>query len=135
MRRRRLVHRYRSRLEGLTGVSVPYSGHEVDHSSCYVMPLMLDDPDVREPLRQHMLERHKVQTSVLYPAIHEFSAYADSGARGLERSELAARTELTLPLFPDLSEAEQDRVLAALEQGLTELGSSLTAPAARTPSD
>jgi dTDP-4-amino-4,6-dideoxygalactose transaminase len=124
--RRRLVHRYRERLADLAGLSVPYEDGDVDYSSCYVMPLMLDDGDLREPLRAYMLDR-KVQTSVLYPAIHEFTAYADAGASGLERSELAARTELTLPLFPTLTDAEQDRVLAALEQGLAELGGARSA--------
>jgi dTDP-4-amino-4,6-dideoxygalactose transaminase len=119
--RRRMVHRYRELLADLPGVSLPYTDAEVDFSSCYVMPVMLEDGDLREPLRASMLER-KVQTSVLYPAIHEFTAYADSGADGLERSELAARTELTLPLFPGLTDAEQDRVVAALERGLAELG-------------
>jgi dTDP-4-amino-4,6-dideoxygalactose transaminase len=66
-----------------------------------------------------------VQTSVLYPAIHEFTSYA-AGQQGLERSELAARTELTLPLYPHLTEADQDRVVGALADGLREL-------AARTP--
>ena len=119
--RRRLVHRYRERLAETPGLTLPYENRDVDFSSCYVMPVMLDDAELREPLRALMLDR-KVQTSVLYPAIHEFSAYADSGADGLARSELAARTELTLPLFPGLTEAEQDRVTTALEQGLAELG-------------
>jgi dTDP-4-amino-4,6-dideoxygalactose transaminase len=123
--RRRLVHRYRARLAGIPGVTLPYEDSDVDSSSCYVMPVMLDDGALREPLRALMLER-KVQTSVLYPAIHEFTAYADSGAGNLSRSELAARTELTLPLFPGLTEAEQDRVTAAVERGLAELG-ALTA--------
>lgn len=123
--RRRLVHRYRELLSGLPGVTVPYEDTDVDFSSCYVMPLMLEDGELREPLRASMLER-KVQTSVLYPAIHEFTAYADSDAEGLARSEFAARTELTLPLFPGLTEAEQDRVVTALERGLAELGAITT---------
>lgn len=125
-RRRLLVHRYRARLERLDGVTVPYRDNEVDHSSCYVMPLIVEDAELREPLRALMLDRFRVQTSVLYPPIHEFTAYASEGGAdgsqaGLHRSEHAARTELTLPLFPDLTEAEQDRVTDALEQGLAEL--------------
>jgi dTDP-4-amino-4,6-dideoxygalactose transaminase len=126
--RRRLVHRYRELLGELPGVSVPYGDAEVDLSSCYVMPVMVDDPDLRDPLRQFMLEQRRVQTSVLYPAIHEFSAYAGS-AGPLPRSELAARSELTLPLFPHLTEAEQDRVVEALRDGLRELQAGRT-PAA-----
>jgi dTDP-4-amino-4,6-dideoxygalactose transaminase len=85
------------------------------------MPVMLDDAEVREPLRAKMLER-KVQTSVLYPAIHEFSAYEGSTAGSLPRAELAARTELTLPLFPTLTESDQDRVVSVLRESLVALG-------------
>jgi dTDP-4-amino-4,6-dideoxygalactose transaminase len=120
-KRRALVHRYRGLLADVPGVSVPYRDEDVDSSSCYVMPVMVEDPEVREPLRAQMLER-KVQTSVLYPAIHEFSAYEGSAEGSLPRAELAARTELTLPLFPTLSESDQDRVVSVLRESLAAVG-------------
>ncbi len=119
--RRRIVHRYRALLADVPGIVVPYGDDEVDRSSCYVMPVMLDRPEQRDPLRELMLADHGVQTSVLYPAIHELSAYRDLDGEGLERSELVARAELTLPLFPHLSEPDQDRVVTALRAGLTQL--------------
>ena len=119
--RRRLVHRYRELLADEKGVTVPYRDEQVDGSSCYVMPVMVGNPELRDLLRDYMLDERKVQTSVLYPAFHELSAYAgQSGA--LPRSELAARTELTLPLYPHLSDGDQDVVVAALRDGLRELG-------------
>lgn len=118
--RRGLVHRYREQLAELSGVTVPYEDDEVDVSSCYVMPLIVDDHELRDPLRTFMLDERKVQTSVLYPALHELSAYA--GAAGeLPRSEFVGRAELTLPLFPTLSEADQDRVVSALADGIQSL--------------
>ena len=78
--RRRLVHRYRDLLAGLEGVSVPYEDAEVDVSSCYVMPVIVEDHELRDPLRAFMLEERRVQTSVLYPALHELSAYAGRAA-------------------------------------------------------
>ena len=122
--RRELVRRYRAELAGLEGVSVPFEDDEVERSSCYVMPTMLDDAELREPLRARMLERG-VQTSVLYPAIHEFTAYA--GGESLPHSERVARAELTLPLFPTLTEADQERVLGALREGLSELRGTVPA--------
>lgn len=115
--RRRLVHRYRALLADVEGVTVPYEDAEVDVSSCYVMPVIVDDPELRDPLRQFMLDERRVQTSVLYPALHELSAYAGV-ARELPHSELVGRAELTLPLFPTLSEADQDRVVASLADGV-----------------
>jgi len=124
-KRRALVRRYRELLTGQAGVTVPYRDDEVDTSSCYVMPIMLDDADLREPLRARMLEG-KVQTSVLYPAVHEFTAYADFNTGELPRSELAARTELTLPLYPHLTEEDQDRVVGVLRDGVAALSGERT---------
>jgi dTDP-4-amino-4,6-dideoxygalactose transaminase len=118
--RRRLVRRYRELLANIGGLTVPYSDEEVGRSSCYVMPVMLEDPDVREPLREQLSEQG-IQTSVLYPAVHEFSAYAGTPPGGLPNSEFAARAELTLPLYPHLSDADQDRVVETLEAGLETL--------------
>ena len=67
---------------------------------------------------QHLLERHRVQTSVLYPAIHEFSAYAGEAHGPLPQSEFVARAEITMPLYPDLSDADQDRVIVAFRESL-----------------
>jgi dTDP-4-amino-4,6-dideoxygalactose transaminase len=118
--RRRLVHRYRDRLRNVPGVSLPYSDAEVDYSSCYVMPVIVDDPQLRDPLRAFLLEERRVQTSVLYPAVNELSAYAGT-ADDLPCSEMVARSELTLPLFPTLSRADQDHVISALVDGLAVL--------------
>ena len=122
-RRRELVHRYRERLRDVPGVSLPYGDAEVDVSSCYVMPVIVEDSELRDPLRAFLLDERRVQTSVLYPAVHELSAYADV-ASDLPRSELVARSEMTLPLFPTLSEADQDRVVSAVADGLTALARS-----------
>jgi dTDP-4-amino-4,6-dideoxygalactose transaminase len=119
--RRRLVHRYRAALADVPGITLPYDDDAVDRSACYVMPVMIDDPALRDPLRADLLERHGVQTSVLYPAIHEFTEYRGEQAQPLPRSEHAARTELTIPLFPHLSDASQDRVISGLIDGLDQL--------------
>jgi dTDP-4-amino-4,6-dideoxygalactose transaminase len=55
-----------------------------------------------------------VQTSVLYPAVHEFTAYRSAHQPALPRSERAARAQLTLPLYPHLGETAQDAVIDAL---------------------
>ena len=113
-RRRELVHRYRSLLAGLDGVIVPYTDADVDRSACYVMPILVERE--RDRVRAQMLDVHGVQTSVLYPALHELSAYSGSG---LGRSERVARTQITLPLYPQLTHDAQDHVVAALADALS----------------
>jgi dTDP-4-amino-4,6-dideoxygalactose transaminase len=117
--RRTLTHRYRELLREVDGLLLPYSDQQVDASSCYVMPVMLEDDSLRDPVRKLLSENHKVQTSVLYPSISEFTAYG-AGETKLPRCERAARTQLTLPLYPHLGEERLQRVVEALRQSLDE---------------
>lgn len=113
--RRRLTRRYRERLRAVDGLTLPYPDEAVDASSCYVMPIMLTDPGRRDAVRAALRSRHGVQTSLLYPAVHEFTAYLQRFGRiELPRTEHCSRAEITLPLFPHMTTAQQDRVVAAL---------------------
>jgi len=118
-RRRNLTLRYRQRLRGQPGLILPFDDSDVAGSACYVMPVMLEDRQRQATFRRELRERHGVQTSVLYPAIHEFSAYtARYPGLSLPRTELAARSEVTIPLFPHMTEAEQERVISGVESAL-----------------
>lgn len=120
--RRRLVGRYREALVEVPGIGLPYTDADVARSSCYIMPITVDRAVGRDPLRQAMKDRFGVQTSVLYPSIGGFTEYRDAQREPLPRSDLAARTQLTLPLFPQMSDEQQQIVLDALRQGLEEVG-------------
>lgn len=117
--RRRLTAAYRERLAGVEGLVVPYEQAQVAASACYTMPVMLDLPELRDRVRTALNERHGVQTSVLYPSINEFTAYG-AGEQSLPRCERAARTQLTLPLYPHLGEERVERVVEALRASLAE---------------
>jgi len=117
--RRALTHRYRALLRDVPGVIVPYADAEVDASSCYVMPIVLEEPERQGPLRARLRERHGIQTSLLYPAVHEFTAYRERlPATSLPRAERIARSEVTLPLFGFMTHEQQDRVEDALAEAL-----------------
>lgn len=116
-RRRALVHRYRALLRRVDGIAVPYRDDEVDFASCYAMPVLAERGDLRDAIRAQM-QRRQIQTNVLYPAIHGFSAYASSAQTPLPLSELVARSELTLPLYSHLTHDDQDRVVAALKDSV-----------------
>lgn len=121
--RRRLTHRYRALLADVEGVTLPFAAADVDDSSCYVMPVMLEDPALQVGVRTGMSRRHAVQTSLLYPAIHEFTAYRDRRPRlPLPQTERCARSEITLPLFPHMTPGQQDRVVTALDDELRRAG-------------
>jgi dTDP-4-amino-4,6-dideoxygalactose transaminase len=115
-RRRELTMRYRALLSDADGVIVPYTDADVGHSSCYVMPIVLADPERQGPVRAAMRERHGIQTSLLYPAVHEFTAYRDGAS--LPQAERIARSQVTLPLYGFMTDEQQDRVVAALLEAL-----------------
>ena len=119
--RRAHVRRYRERLAALDGVIVPYRDADVARSACYVMPVLLaeDDPARRGDVRRILREEHRIQTSLLYPAAHQFTAYRERyPSAPLPRAERAARSEVTLPLFPHMRAEDVDRVVDALAQAL-----------------
>jgi dTDP-4-amino-4,6-dideoxygalactose transaminase len=118
-RRRELIMRYRSRLSQLDGLTLPFKDEDVATGSGYVMPIMLSEPGKQGEFRAHLRDKHGVQTSIFYPATHEFTAYRER-FRGvsLPRTELAARTEVTIPLYSHMTDDEQDRVIAAIEDAL-----------------
>jgi dTDP-4-amino-4,6-dideoxygalactose transaminase len=117
-RRRELTLRYRSLLAGVDEIIVPFTDEEVHTSSAYVIPIMLEE-DGRQGEVSSKLRERGIQTSIFYPSIHRFSAYQERyPGVSLPITELASRTELTLPFYPHMSHDDQDRVVTALAEAV-----------------
>jgi len=117
-RRRELTLRYRSLLAEVDGITVPYEDSDVPSSSCYVMPIMIDE-DGRQADVSSAMRARGIQTSIFYPSIHRFTAYRERFPDvSLPITELASRTELTLPHYPHISHGDQDRVVTALAEAV-----------------
>jgi dTDP-4-amino-4,6-dideoxygalactose transaminase len=115
-RRRELTLRYRELLGQVAGITVPFDDAEVPSSSCYVMPIMLERDGTQAEVSSNLRERG-IQTSIFYPSIHSFSAYRERYPNlSLPITELASRTELTLPFYPHMTYDDQDRVVSALAE-------------------
>jgi dTDP-4-amino-4,6-dideoxygalactose transaminase len=124
-RRRAIVRGYRERLAGVEGLTLPYTDDAVGRSSCYVMPVLLDEGIDRRELRSRLSE-NGIQTSILYPAIHEFTEYRRRFPDvSLPRTEEVARAEVTLPLFPHMTEDQLERVCDAVSVAIRQ-GSAAT---------
>lgn len=118
-RRRELTLRYRGLLAQVAGILVPFEDAEVPNSSCYVLPIMLERDGIQAEVSSRLRERG-IQTSIFYPSIHRFSAYRERFPDvSLPVTELASRTELTLPFYPHMTNDDQDRVVTALAEALT----------------
>lgn len=120
--RARLWGRYRDALSGLDGLIVPFAVPAdgvvpAFHLAVVVLPEGVSRDAVREAMATA-----GVQTSVHYPPIHRFTAYADATGRELPRTEALADRLLTLPLYPHMGERAVDVVVAALRDALEAVG-------------
>jgi dTDP-4-amino-4,6-dideoxygalactose transaminase len=109
-----IVGRYRRILDGVTGLTVAFADrHDTSahHLAVVVLPEGIDRERIQELMRQR-----GIQTSVHYPPIHRFSAYADSvgSRRPLPVTESVAPRVLTLPLYPHLDATHVESVAATL---------------------
>jgi dTDP-4-amino-4,6-dideoxygalactose transaminase len=109
-RRRQIAEGYSRELEA-TPVRLP-PNHPEAVWACYTLRV----PDgARDRLRQHLLDRG-IETAVYYARpVHLLPAYARFAEPGaLPESERAAREVLSLPIYPELSEADQAHVVASI---------------------
>ena len=76
--------------------------------SYHIYPVVFDGPHERDRTAM-LLKEEGIQTSIHYPPIHQFTAFRhlDSGV-DLPVTEAFASRELTLPLYPSLTEAQID---------------------------
>ncbi len=118
-RRRELALRYRSMLDEIEEIIVPFTDEEVPSSSCYVMPIMLRE-DGRQGGGQPRTARARHPDEHLLPLdppLHGLPGALPRASR-CPVTELASRTELTLPFYFHMSFDDQDRVVTALAEVL-----------------
>ena len=68
------------------------------------------------------LEERGIQTSVHYPPIHRFSAYAQEAGRNLPETDLVSGRILTLPLYAHM----QDEQVALVVEGVLDAAEQAT---------
>jgi dTDP-4-amino-4,6-dideoxygalactose transaminase len=115
-RRRELTQAYRAKLKDLDHLEVPFRDAP-DGSAHHLFPILLLDPAGRADFMA-ALAQQGIQTSIHYPPVHLFSYYQDLWEEGHHHrvpltEEIASRL-VTLPLYPSLTMAQLDSVVAAM---------------------
>jgi dTDP-4-amino-4,6-dideoxygalactose transaminase len=117
--RRRLADRYITLLQGIPGIVIPTDAPGMSWNQFTLRILNGHRDRVREELRSA-----DIITMIYYPLpMHLQPVYAGLGyqAGQLPQSEAAASAVLSLPMFPEMSEAQQDQVITALRDIMNRL--------------
>jgi dTDP-4-amino-4,6-dideoxygalactose transaminase len=116
--RRKLVARYRQHLLDHPLLTIPFAPR-LEDSAHHVMPVVLSDASLRDPLRE-ALEKDGVQTTVHYPPAHRFTHIRAvvKEMPELPMTDDIVDRELTLPLHPLLSESDIDEICGRLKRCL-----------------
>ncbi len=112
--RARISAFYREALDGAEGITLPFGDGEAQASSAHHLAVVVLPEDVPRAAVRARLEERRIQTSVHYPPIHGFSAYAQHATRSLPRTDEVAERILTLPLSPHMSDEQAVTVAGEL---------------------
>lgn len=115
-RREVLVDRYRQAFQEIApALGLPF-GKKRGVSSQHIFPILLPEGSDREAFREAM-KKDGIQTSFHYPPIHQFQIYLQEGEE-LRMTENVARRQVTLPLFPGMTDEQQDWVIESVVKAL-----------------
>jgi dTDP-4-amino-4,6-dideoxygalactose transaminase len=113
-RRSFLAGRYTSALEGHPYLRPPFiPDYAEPNYQSYAVLVANDCPVKRDDILRHLLARGIAAKPGVMTA-HREPAYRERGSVSLPKSEWASDRSLLLPLYPDLSEAQQDLVIEAV---------------------
>ena len=119
-RREVLTRRYQERFRKLCpDLGLPFM-EKRGQSSFHIFPVLLPE-DVDKDAFRESLKEQGIQSSFHYPPVHHFENYrqfAPNSENDLAVTEQAAKREVTLPLFPTMTEEQQDWVIEATVKAL-----------------
>ncbi|MRH77218.1 erythromycin biosynthesis sensory transduction protein eryC1 [Spiribacter sp. C176] len=112
--RRRVAHHYTAALSGLPGFTPPVEdgiGTHVYHQ----YTVLSEGPEHREEVMRR-LETAQIASAVYYPIpLHQQEAFAHTHPPALPVAESVAQRCFSLPMYPELSLENADRVIAAIK--------------------
>jgi dTDP-4-amino-4,6-dideoxygalactose transaminase len=113
--RRRVDTRYRALLADVPGIDCLAIPAETDPNHSY-FPILVgpDFPISRDSLQERLQEQNIYSRRYFYPLLSNLPMYRDEPSADPETLPVATRAAeqiLCLPIFPDLAEADQDRIV------------------------
>jgi len=122
-RRELLVNRYRQTFsEVAPELGLPFAENR-GISSQHIFPVLLPEGIDKETFRD-LLKQDGIQTSFHYPPVHQFKIYQDplqNYAEMLWMTENVSRRQVTLPLFPTMTDEQQRLVIESVVKTLKQM--------------
>ena len=122
-RRGELVRLYRELLaQEVPSIRVPFA-EERGQSSYHIMPVLLPSGTDKHAFMERM-KQQGIQTSWHYPPVHRFSVYKEAYAsrpNPLPVTDEVAQREVTLPLYPTMTDEQVGWVVQAAKEALAGL--------------
>ena len=122
-RRGELVRLYRELLaQEVPSIRVPFA-EERGQSSYHIMPVLLPSGADKHAFMERM-KAQGIQTSWHYPPVHRFSVYKEAYAsrpNPLPVTDEVAQREVTLPLYPTMTDEQVGWVVEAAKEALGRL--------------
>ena len=115
--RKAVVERYRKNLAGLPGIRFCPEQDGVRSNYAY-FPVVFTGPFTRDMAAEKLAEQGIIARKYFYPLLNDCAAY---GFRGDETpvAKYISERVLTLPLYPELSMEDVDRICDILRENLT----------------
>jgi dTDP-4-amino-4,6-dideoxygalactose transaminase len=115
-KRREITLSYRENLKNSEFLEIPFLGAP-EGSTHHLFPVLLRD-ETRRADFMAALAGQGIQTSIHYPPVHRFSAYLNllPFDHGLTGTDDVCSREVTLPLFPHMSEDQLWQVIQAIKR-------------------
>ena len=122
-RKRNAIDRlYRDLLSDVPELGIPF-GDEKNVSSHHIFPVILPPNIDRHAFMEKMRKRKGIQTSIHYPPVHQFEFYKKiirQDPAQLNQTNLVGAREVTLPLYPTLSETDVKYIVSSVKQIFSE---------------
>ncbi len=116
--RKQLIERYIVELCGYKGLSLPFHKTRSEVEPVYhIFPVLLPDGVDRNQV-VGCLKEQGVQASIHYPAMQDFTAYHNVLGHDTPIANEISQRELTLPLFPTMTNEQQVTVIRAMKAAL-----------------
>ncbi len=121
VKRQKLVDRYQEAFKGWDEITPPQNV-PYDHFNAFHIYAILVNPEAAGRTRDELiteLKNYNIGCGLHYPAVHLFPYYQETYnfKRGdFPRAETISDRIMSLPLFPQMSDGQQNRVISALKQ-------------------